>query len=216
MKEWWRIGCVGCLLVVLLGGLALGGCAVRFFQSTRREPELPVQQLLHKQLEAFPPGWTLGKIDVVTDSDFTWARWAAVVNFWYKDGVRISPGIDYAQEEIHVFRSAFMARVIPHPSPSSLSAAEGYIPQGWSYHPLHADRFEFGCGGGDGFSQPEGCSLILRYEEYTIVFGAPIGDHMTLNDLQRILEVIDREMTNYLQSSTLRSGSRSVPTTLNE
>jgi len=197
--------------------LTLGGCTVLFFQSTQREPELPVRQFLQKQLAAFPPDWVLGReIGIWTDTDFTWASWAAVVNFWYKDGVRISPGIDYAQEEIHIFRSSFMARITPHPSPPSLSAAEGYIPQGWSYYPPHADRFEFGCSGGDGFSQPEGCGFILRYEEYTIVFGTPIGDYMTLDDLRRILEVIDQEMISFLQNSTLRPGPRVVPTSLDE
>jgi len=210
MSGRWRVGCVGCLLVILLGSLTLGGCAVRFFQSTYREPELPIRQLLHKQLEAFPQDWTLSDLQIQTDSDFTWACWAVTANYNYKRG------LDFAGEEIHVFRNSFVAKAIPHPSPSSLSAGKGYIPQRWTYRPPHADRFEFGCSGGDGISQPEGCSLILRYEEYIIVFGTPVGSHMTLDDLRRILEVIDREMFDYLESSTLHPGPRSVPTTLEE
>jgi len=210
MREWWRAGCIGCLSVVLLSMLALGGCAARFFQSTQREPELPVRQLLHRQLEAFPPGWTLGKADIWTDTDFTWARWAVAVNFWYKDDQI------FAGEEVHIFRSSFAARITLSPSPPSVSAGKGYVPKGWTYRPPHADRFEFGCKGGDGVSQPEGCSLILRYEEYIVVFATPIGSYMALDDLRRILEVIDREMFDYLESSTLHPGPRSVPTTLDE
>jgi len=39
---------------------------------------------------------------------------------------------------------------------------------------------------------------------------------MTLDDLRRILEVIDREMATYLQNSTLRPGPREVPSSLDE
>lgn len=215
MKRWQRAAYLGCLIVAFSGTLALGGCTVLFFHSTQREPELPIQQFLKKQLTAFPSEWVLEEKTIIwTDTDFTWASWAAVNNFWYKDDVRISLGIDFAQEEIHVFRSSFMARITPYPSPSSLSAAEGYIPQGWTYRPPHADRFEFGCEGGDGSVQPEGCSFIARYEEYIIVFSTPIASYMTLDDLQRIIEVIDCEMANYLQHSTLRPGSRLVPTAI--
>lgn len=215
MRQWQRVACIGCLSVILLGILALGGCTGLFFHSTQREPELPIRQFMQKQLEAFPPDWTVvvgGDMDYIyTDSDFTWASWAVSAGFWYKDDVRISPGIAAAHEEIHVFRSAFMAHITPYPSPFSLSAAEGYIPQGWTYRPPHADRFEFGCEGGDGIAQPEWCGFILRYEEYIIVFSTPIADYMTLEDLQRIMEVIDREMADYLKTSTLRLGPRKVP-----
>ncbi len=218
MSKWQRTGCIGCLIVMLSGMLALGGCAMLFLQSTQREPELPIRQFLQRQLEAFPPTWTIvigGDIDYIhTDTDFTWASWAVTAAFWYKDGVRISPGIAEAHEEIHVFRSSFMARITPYPSPSSLSATEGSIPQGWTYRPPHASRFEFGCVGGDSVVQPEWCGFIVRYEEYIIVFSTPIRSYMTLEDLQRVLEVIDREMTNHLKNSTLRSGPRSVPTAI--
>ncbi|MBC7228646.1 MAG: hypothetical protein H5T61_15675 [Thermoflexales bacterium] len=169
-----------------------------------------MEQFLYKQLEALPPGWTPGwapgklLIWAETDSDATWASWAVFTGFNYKGG------LESIREEIHVFRSSFVARLIPYPSPSSLSAGKGYTPEGWSYRPLHANRFEFGCEGGDGVSQPERCSCILRYEEYIIVFDTPIADYMTLEDLQRIMEVIDREMTDYLKHSTLRPGPRLV------
>jgi len=205
MKRWQHIGC---FLAMLLGCLGLGGCAVRFFQSTRREPELSVQQLLHKQLEVFPPGWTLDGAEIWTDTDFTWARWAVAAHFGYEG--------DFVSEEVHIFRNPLVARIITRPSPPSLAARKGYIPEGWTYRPPHADRFEFGCSGGEGVSQPKWCSLILRYEEYIIVLGAPIGDHLTLSDLQRILEVIDKEMNDYLQHSTLCPGLRSVPASLDE
>lgn len=214
MKGHWRAGCAGCLILILLCSLALGDCTLRFFQSMQREPELPIQQLLHRELEAFPSGWTLGKSDIITDTDFTWAHWAVFVNFNYKNGLRIAEGLKFAGEEIHVFNNSFAARLISYPSPSSLSAGKGYIPKGWTYRPPHAERFEFGCSGGDGLTQPEGCSFILRYAEYIIVFSTPIADYMTLDDLQRVLEVIDQEMTRHLKNSTLRPGPRPVPAAL--
>ena len=193
-------------LCLLVTALALVSCG----QELQRQPEIPVNQFLQKQLEAFPPGWTLGQPDIWTDTDFTWARWAVAVNFNYKRGLQ------FAGEEIHVFVNSSAAQVITHPSPPSLSAGKGYIPKGWTYRPPHADQFEFGCGEGDGVSQPKGCSLNLRYEEYVIVFSTPIADYMTLKDLQRVLEVIDQEMSNFLGNSTLRLGPREVPTSLDE
>ncbi len=216
MRRWWRAGCAGCLLVVLLGGLILGGCAARFFQSTQREPELPVNRFLRKQLEVLPPGWSFSKVDakdISTDSDFTWARWAVWTGFEYKASLETSRR-NLISEEIHVFRSPFMAKITLSPSPSSVYAGEGYTPEGWAYRPPHANRFEFGCEGGDGVAQPERCSLILRYEEYVIVLSTPIADYMTLEDLKRVLEVIDREMADFLQHSTLQPGPRKVPESL--
>jgi len=208
MSGWRSVRCVACLLVIVLGFALAGGCTSQALRSFQREPELPVHQLLYKQLGALPADWTLEKPDIWTDTDFTWARWAVVVNFEYKDGS------DFAGEEIHIFANPFLARITRYPSPSSLSAGEGYMPQGWTYRPPHAQRFEFGCTGGDGANQPEGCSLILRYEEYVIVLSTPIAEYMTLEDLRRLLEVIDREMADFLQHSTLRPGPRKVPESL--
>ncbi len=53
-------------------------------------------------------------------------------------------------------------------------------------------------------------------EEYIIVLSTPIADYMTLEDLKRLLEVIDREMADFLQHSTLHPGPRKVPTSLDE
>ena len=216
MSERWRVGCVLCMLILLLGGLALGGCVARYYQSTEREPELPVNQFLQKQLEALPPGWTFHKVsasDIWTDTDFTWARWAVASSFQYKITLETYRR-NRIYEEIHVFWNSFAARVNSRPSPSSVNAGKGYVPEGWVYHPPNADQFEFGCEGGDGAVQPKWCSLILRYEEYVIVLSTPIAEYMTLEDLRRLLEVIDREMADFLQHSTLRPGPRKVPESL--
>jgi len=191
---------------------------VRYYQSTEREPEIPINQFLRRQLEALPPGWSSQGVDVSdieTDTDFTWARWAIASGFQYKATLETYRR-DRIFEEIHVFWNSFAARLILSPSPSSVDAGEGYIPKGWIYRPPHANRFEFGCDGGDGVIQPEWCSMILRYEEYVIIISTPIADYMTLNDLKRMLEVIDQEMATYLQNSTLRPGPRVVPTSLDE
>jgi len=203
-----QMGCIGCLFIVLFGSLVLGSCVRRYLQPTQRKPELSIRHFLESQLEALPPGWTLGKADIWTDTDFTWAQWAVAVNFKYKKSLH------FAGEEIHVFPNPYLAQIIERPSPSSVTAGTGYVPMGWTYHPPHADQFEFGCSGGDEVAQPEGCSLILRYEEYVIVFGTSIADYMTLEDLKRLLEVIDREMADFLQHSTLQPGPRKVPKSL--
>ncbi len=230
MRKWQRTGRVGCLFVLLLGILALGGCIAGIFYSTQREPELPIRQFLQRQIETFPSGWYVEESDIViwTAADdphgkFTNAPWAVAADFWYKDGVRISKGLATAHEQIFVYKSSFDARTVSYPSEywatyweGWITSGAGYIPQGWSYRPPHADRFEFKCWGGDGIAKPELCSFILRYEEYIIVFDTPIADYMTLDNLQRILEVIDHEMTNHLENSTLRPGPRSVPTALDE
>lgn len=219
MRGWWGAGCAGCVLVLLLiSGLVLGGCAARYYRSTEREPELPINQFLQKQLEALPPGWTFSEVDassIWTDTDFTWARWAVASGFQYKVTLETYRR-NQIFEEIHVFWNSFAAKANSRPSPSSVDAGKGYVPKGWVYRPPNADQFEFGCEGGDRGAQTEWCSLILRYEEYIIVLSTPIADYMTLDDLRRLLEVIDQEMADYLKSSTLRSGPRPVPTTLDE
>ena len=189
----------------------------RYYQSTQREPELPVNQFLRKQFEALPPGWTFHKVDtsnIWTDTDFTWARWAIASGFRYKKVTLETYRRDQISEEIHIFWNSFAAKVNSRPSPLSVNAGKGYVPKGWVYHPPNADQFEFGCEGGDGVAQPEWCSLILRYEEYVIVLSTPIADYMTLEDLRRLLEVIDREMADFLQHSTLHPGPRKVPKSL--
>ena len=199
----------GCLLAALIGCLALGGCMVHFFLPTQRRPELPVQQLLNRQLQVFPAGWSQSKPEVVTDTDFTWANWAVAATYRYKDGLH------FATEEIHVFGNPFAAQIISSPSPASTGATKGYTPQGWTYRPLHADRFEFGCTG-DNKAFPEGCGFIIRYSEYVIVFSTPVNGYMTLQDLTRVLDVIDREMDQHLQSSSLQQGTRLIPTALDQ
>lgn len=191
------------LTFILLGGITIWGCIGSF----KRVPELPVQQFFQKQLEALPQGWVLSKPELWTDTDFTWALWAVAVNFEYKDGIH------FAGEEIHIFATPHLAQTIKYPSAPSTSAGEGFVPRGWSYRPPHADRFDFGCRG-EMESQPQACTFIVRYKEYIIVFGTPIGDFMTLEHLQQLLELIDQEMIEFLQHSTLQPGSREVPKVL--
>lgn len=230
MKSWQRVGCIGCFTLIILSLLALGGYAVLFSRSTQREPELPIRQFLQKQVEAFPSTWYLEEDDIELwtgaadpHGKFTNASWAVAADFWYKDGVRISKGLATAHEQIHVYKSPLNARMVSYPSEywatyweGWITPGEGYIPQGWRYRPPHADRFELRCWGGDGIAQPELCSFIVHYEEYIIAFDTPIASYMTLQDLKRVLEVIDREMANYLANSTLRPGQRKVPTLLGE
>lgn len=230
MRRWQRMASMGCLIATLFGILALGSCVASIVYSTQREPELPIRQFLQKQLEAFPPTWYLEESDLVIwraaddpHGKFTNAPWAVAADFWYKDGVRISKGLATAHEQIFIYKSSFDARTVSYPSEywatyweGWITSGQGYIPQGWSYRPPHANRFELRCWGGDGIAKPELCSFVLRYEEYIIVFDTPIADHMTLEDLQRIMEVIDREMADFLANSTLRPGPRQVPTSLDE
>jgi len=228
MKSWLRVGCIGCFTLIILSLLALGSCAVLCSRSTQREPELPIREFLQKQVEVFPSTWYLEESDIelwTSAADpygkFTNASWAVAADFWYKDGVRISKGLATAHEQIHVYKSPFCARTVSYPSEywatyweGWITPGEGYIPRGWKYRPSHADRFDLRCWGGDGIAQPDLCSFIVRYEEYIIVFDTPIARYMTLEDLERVLEVIDREMADFLQHSTLRPGPRKVPKSL--
>ena len=120
VSRWRRAGCVGCGFVLLLSGILLGGCAARYYQSTQREPELPINQFLRKQFEVLPPGWTFHKVDasnIWTDTDFTWARWAVASGFRYKVTLETHRR-NQISEEIHVFWNPFAAKVNSRPSPS--------------------------------------------------------------------------------------------------
>jgi len=210
MKRRWRVRNVGCVAILLLGSLVVTACVVYFFRPMRREPELPVQQLLHEQLRVFPPGWILDTPEVSTDSDFTWGVWAVTAHFYYQNH------LEYVSEEIHVFNDPTRAHILFRTT-SRLSPSMGYqtfIPAEWTYRPSGAQQFEIRCVKGE--TKIKSCEVGMRYEEYVIRLYVPVGSLLSLEEMKDILEVIDREMTVFLEDSTLRSGFRLAPRKLDK
>ncbi len=226
MKSWHRVAQWGCLSLILLSACAIGGWIMRIAYSTRREPELAIRSFVRKQLAAFPPGWYVDESHMTLwtstrdpHAKFTNASWMVAVDFWYRGNTRLTKGIAVAHEQIFVYKSPLDARSTAYPSEywatyweGWITSGRGNIPSGWRDRPPHADRFELKCWGNDPITKPELCSLILVYEEYFIILDTPIGDYMTLNDLRRIVDLIDREMTDHLNHSILRLGPREMPT----
>ena len=194
-------------LRLLMTALALASCG----QEMQRQPEIPVNHILQKQLEVLPQGWMFEpatSADVWTDTDFTWARWAIAEAFYRRD----APAAQIS-EDIHVFVNSSHAQFIGCPSPVCVGISEGYVPDKWTYHPENADGFALGCNKTDDTAaQSEWCRALIRYQEYAIYFGAFIGDHFSLEDFEKLLKVTDQEMTDFLHYSTVRPGPREVPT----
>ena len=195
LYNYWLIPTIFMLTIIITSGCA-------FAQTMRREPEIPVELLLERQLEVLGPEWSFGGGEIWTDRDFTYALWTVWTGFDYSDNIQ------YAREEIHIFPNSSQASILRWPSPASVNIEEGRTPKGWTYEPTHADWFVLDC---KPAHSPESCRFIVRYEEYIIYFYAPITEYMTLDDLEEIIRVTDDTMYEYLLNSKLKAGPRPIP-----
>ena len=211
----------GCGLFLVLLGLLVGGCGVFFHlfsRQTRREPELAVRPFFETQAAVLPSGWRFMGVDerdFSTDDASTWGIGMVSFAFEYE---KVNPRTyrrDQISEEIHIFGNPLPARVLGPRFDPVPRGKDRYVPEGWSYRPIHADGWEFGCEGGDGRREPERCGVVLRYQEYVIALTVPMS-YMMLGDLQRLLEVIDEEMGAFLRRSKVEPGRRDLPAALFE
>jgi hypothetical protein len=74
------------------------------------------------------------------------------------------------------------------------------VPEEWTYSPATADRSRFGCAEVEVLDRFVACIAVVQYDEYISIFRTPLGrDYMTLDDLERILRVIEKGMEQYLR-----------------
>ncbi len=202
---------LACMFVAVTAINALVSCesipVAVLSPSTQRCPEIPIQRLLERQLDALPSGWKTGEVFVHTDTDFTWAKWVMVVG--------LSPQIEETpsrsvHEEIHVFSNRALARQLIHASPATVNMLDtGFMPTDWSYLPPHADQFEIECY--TASSRTSICRMLLQYQEYVLYIEYTPYDDLTSSHLQKLLMALDSEMGQYLDTSTLREGPRVIP-----
>ena len=195
----------GGVVILIIASLTIR-CTFNWFEPARRVPrEIPLGQLVETQQEALGPQWSQrDNVSLNTDSDFTSGVWAILWGFDH---------VDYrhnANEEIHTFYNLPRAERNKSPSPGAIYInKDGNPPPGWNYIPPHADRFVIDC---RGETVIESCAVLLRYQEYAIVYYTNVADATTLEDLRRLLVATDEFMYDYLSSTTLEPGRREVPT----
>lgn len=80
------------------------------------------------------------------------------------------------------------------------------VPEEWSYASPFADRLRFACGEVDmsPFGPPRWeCTALAQYDEYVSVFHTELApEHMTLEDVERIVVAIDERMALHLGKDT--------------
>ncbi|HRO24449.1 MAG TPA: hypothetical protein PLR07_09165 [Promineifilum sp.] len=196
---------VGCI-VILVATIPIVKRVTNWLEPARRVPyDIPMKQLVDTQLAALGSQWSQrGRGSLNTDSDFTSGMWAVWLGFDHTD-YRYN-----ADEEIHVFYNASRAERNFSPSPMAVNIdKDGNPPIGWTYSPPHADRFVIDC---SSEPVPKTCYLLLRYQEYVIVYATDVAGAMTLKDLQKLIEVTDSFMHKFLSETRLEPNVREIPT----
>ncbi len=193
------LGCSMAMVLIVIGTVVW---LILWGVDTRRVPnEIALAELFQAQVSALGSGWAIASEGHLTsDSDMTRGLWVYEVEF--------EPYAAWLQ--FHTFRSPYLAERWFPPFPRLFGFEDGSDPpNGWDYVPPNADYFIIDC---TPEVIPNSCYVLLRYQEYSLVYRTDVAGVMTLADLQRVIEVTDQFMANHLKSTRLEWGSRSVPT----
>lgn len=199
------IGCLILLSAFILLAIFIIAWFLPGLPGTKRTPhEIMLGDLIRGQETALNPGWTFIPRDTLTsDSDVTHGLWVYEALF-------ARNGSPYAAWlRIHTFGSPSLAKRWFPPAPYDDLEGDGNLPEGWSYVPPHADQFVIDC---TSEEVPASCTVYTVYREYSLVYTAGEAGSMTLEDLQYWLEATDQFMADFLESTSLVRGRRSIPT----
>ncbi len=196
------------ILIAYVGISVLGWSwfLVSYFTPIDRAPEFPINYLAEKQLTIFSSDWEYSAPTIPTDRNITFAKYVYVTYFHTADPRR------YVWVNVHMHGNPLQARLDDCPSYSCIgilySEGEKYTtPEGWTYHPPHADSFIIRCKDyqSDNIS---GCGIIVRYGEMIVEIDPSLKAALTAHDLQLLLEVTDETIYNYFEQSTINPKSR--------
>lgn len=201
-----RIGREALSLIVVLGLALVGLCSCR---GTVRIPvEMPINELLDVQAKALGDQWVRQETSIrnlYTDSSATSGLWTFATGFDH-----IDPTVSSSIIEIHTFANPTLAQASLSPSPMAVNIDKAANPpDGWAYLPVNADRFILDCT--DETPVPNHCYVLLRYEEYVIVYSTDLDGALSLSNLRRFLEATDDFMAQFLAETHLERGKRRVP-----
>jgi len=179
----------------------------------QRQPEISLARIRQTFIGALGKEWETDPSEqpyISTDTDFTSATWAVSTGF--RD--REHP-LDHIDLEIHVFRNPYLAAHQPFPaSPIWRYMAAPFYPAGWDYRPPHAESFRIACEEVELVKKRVYCTAEMRYEEYVLYLRVHITSSFGLDKLKILLNATDKYMFEFLNSSTLTSGPRILPTTI--
>lgn len=141
-----------------------------------------------------PTGWKIirgpGELkDYFSTRDSSWIAFAV--------SLIGPPGPDGAVHRVYRYRSANSAREVYEGL--IRPGIPGKTPVSWTYRSPVADSSHFACYDYEGREPYPVCEYAARYEEYVVVFHSwLIPDYMSLQDMERVIKVIDIRMALYL------------------
>lgn len=146
-------------------------------------------------LSDMPPGWIVGYGPGKGRSYISPKEDSSEISFYVNDE-HLQPGRRGAAHEVYRYRSSEAARGVYK---DLVLPRAGKTPEGWSYQSPIADQSDFTCYDYEGREPYPFCEWSARYEEYVVIFSSwLIPGYMSLEDIERVVRVIDARMAAYL------------------
>jgi hypothetical protein len=170
------------ILVVLLASCGIG---------EKRVPErgFAPSELLIDGAD-MPPGWIhdYGPGPAIDDRATNDAAMIKFMADTHPQGRGISHSV-YRYEYISVAKYRFGEK----------ATLAGTTPEAWTFRSNTADEERFVCYDYEGREPYPVCRWVARYEEYVVVFrGWLLPERLTLQDMDRMVAIIDERMAQYL------------------
>jgi hypothetical protein len=174
--------------VVLFMAVALQDCAPLQAPAPLR-PSKTIDLLVDASV--MPPGWTMfDRHEVAKGAHHLSVGDSAEVAFKIEGITRGRAG-----QEVHRYRNSTAAKGVY----AEFIRPVGKIPLGWTYHSIVADESTFACYDYEGRESYPVCEWAARYEEYVVIVRSwLVTDHMTQQDLEKVIQAIDSRMAQQL------------------
>lgn len=99
------------------------------------------------------------------------------------------------RQEIHRYRNSFAGQGVYREFIQPI----GDTPEGWTYQSAVANESEFACYDYESRTPYPVCEWAARYEEYVVIVRAwLVTDHLSLADLEKVIQAIDAQMRNQI------------------
>lgn len=173
------------IVLVAIGGV-LSACVQ---EKPAPERFFTTRELLIEPSE-MPPGWT-GYLERSADDLST--RDSATIAF----EADTTLSLRVARHRVYRYRSTRAAKGVYEEL--VLPGQVGKTPADWTYRSPIADQSCFTCYDYEGREPYPICKWSARYEEYVVIFHSwLVPGYMSLEDMERVIRVIDARMAKYL------------------
>ncbi len=178
------------IAIIFVGEMLLSGCSTPV-------PPTPVRSFstmdLLITLSDMPEGWRMSENSPSRILDYLAGREPATADDASRMVFLAEPYVPLyeAAHEVYRFKTAAVAKQVYE------IRVLGETPQGWGYQSSVANESKFLCY--TKKNEPPYCSWLAYYDEYYVEFSAAlIPGKMSLQDVERIVKIIDDKMAQYL------------------